>query len=65
MQYRWDLRRIMPALEFVLKAYKSSIFTEVMSIFATFCTMVPVQSVLSSRKPTHMLKVILRSSISK
>lgn len=55
----------MPALEFVLKAYKSSIFTEVMSIFATFCTMVPVQSVLSSRKPTHMLKVILRSSISK
>lgn len=53
MQYQWDLTRIMPALEFVLKTHKS--FTEVMSIFATFCTMVPVQSVLSSGKPTHVL----------
>lgn len=29
MQYQWDLRRIMPALEFVLRNHKSSIFAEV------------------------------------
>lgn len=63
MQYQ-DLTRTMAALKFVLKTHKSEIYRNV-STFATLCTMFPLRYLLNSGKRTHMLKVILCSSISK
>jgi len=58
------MTRIMPALEFVLRNNRSSVSAEVWT-HATSCTIVPVQPLLSSGKPIHILKLILCSVISR